>query len=77
MGLPLKNFVEMKASPPKEFHIFYSISIEILNFLNLTPEEFHGSSTRWGGGGEVGVTVLPCNGAVDVKPFFLTTTFAF
>ena len=51
MGLPLKNFVEMKASPPKEFHIFYSISIEILNFLNLTPEEFHGSSTRGGGGG--------------------------
>ena len=76
MGLPLKNFVEMKASPPKEFHIFYSISIEILNFYIL-PLKNSMVPQPGGGGGGGGVTVMPCNGAVNVKPFFLTTTFAF
>ena len=75
MGLPLKNFVEMKASPPKEFHIFYSISIEILNFYILPLKNSMVPQPGGGGGGVV--TVLPCNGAVNVKLFFLTTTFAF
>ena len=51
MGLPPKNFVEMKASPPKEFHSFYSISIEILNFYILPLKNSMVPQPGGGGGG--------------------------
>ena len=38
MGLPLKNFVKIKASPPKNFVFFNSTPKEILNFYNLPLE---------------------------------------
>ena len=38
MGLPLKNFVKIKASPPKNSIFFYSTPKEILTFYNLPPE---------------------------------------
>ena len=38
MGLPLKNFVKIKASPPKNSIFFNSTPKEILNFYNLPQE---------------------------------------
>ena len=38
MGLPLKNFVKIKASPPKNSISFYPTPKEILNFYNLPLE---------------------------------------
>ena len=38
MALPLKNFVKIKASPPKNSTFFYSTPKEILNFYNLPLE---------------------------------------
>ena len=51
MGLSLKGFVEIKASPqppsPQEFHIIYSTPLEILDFYNL-PLKNSISSQPWG-----------------------------
>ena len=38
MGLPLKNIVKMKASPPKNSIFFYSTPKEILNLYNVPLE---------------------------------------
>ena len=49
MGLPLKNFVKIKASPPKNSIFFNSTPKEILNFYNL-PQE-NSVAPQPGGGG--------------------------
>ena len=38
MALPLKNFMKIKASPPKNSIFFYSTPKEILNFYDLPLE---------------------------------------
>ena len=38
VGLPVKNFVKIKASPPKNPIFFYSTPKEILNVYNLPME---------------------------------------
>ena len=50
MGLPLKNFVKIKASPPKNSIFFNSTPKEILNFYNL-PQENSVAPQPGGGGG--------------------------
>ena len=51
MGLPLKNFVKIKASPPKNSIYFYSTPKEILNFYNLPLENSMVPQPGGGGGG--------------------------
>lgn len=47
MSLPVKDFVTINLSlSPKEFHNFYSTPKEILQLFELTPEEFHWSSSE-------------------------------
>ena len=51
--IPLKNFVKIKASPPKNSIFVYSISTpkEILNFYNLPLENSMVPQPGGGGGG--------------------------
>ena len=46
---PVKNFVKIKASPPKNSIFFYSTPEEILNFYNLPLENY--MVPQPGGGG--------------------------
>ena len=52
MGLPLKNFVKIKASPPKNSIFFNSTPKEILNFYNL-PQENSVAPQPGGGGADI------------------------
>ena len=63
MGLPMKNFVKIKPSPPKNPLFFYSTPKEILNVYNL-PVENSMVPQLWGGGGG-GVQIL---NAIAPKP---------
>ena len=51
MGFPLKNFVKIKASPPKNSIFCYSTPKKILNFYNLPLENSMVPQPRGGGGG--------------------------
>ena len=49
--IPVKNFVKIKASPPKNSIFFYSTPEEILNFYNLPLENYMVPQPGGGGGG--------------------------
>ena len=51
MGLPLKNFVKIKASLPKNSIFFYSTPKGIVNFYNNLPLENSMVPQPGGGGG--------------------------
>ena len=59
MGLPLKNFVKIKASSPKNSIFFYSTPKEILNFYNLPLE--NSMVPQPGGVGGGGGADIKCN----------------
>ena len=66
MGLPLKNFVKMKASPPKNSIFFYSTPKEILNLYNVPLENSmvpQPGGERGGGGREADIK---CNSPMQV-----------
>ena len=65
-GSTPEEFCGNESLTPKRIPYFLLYLYRNPQFLYLTPEEFHGSSTRWGGGGGGAVTVLQCNGAVNV-----------
>ena len=71
-GSSPEEFCGNESFTPKRIPYFFYRNPQ---FLYLTPEEVHGLNPVGGGGGAV--PVLQCNGAVNVKLFFLTTTFAF
>ena len=56
MGVPLKNFVKIKASPPKNSIFFYPTTKEIHNFYNFPLKNSMVPLRRGGGGG--GVQIL-------------------
>ena len=51
MGLPLKNFVKIEASPPMNTIFFFSTPEEMLNFYNLPLENSVVPQPEGGGGG--------------------------
>ena len=57
MGLPLKNFVKIKASPPKNSIFFNSTPKEILNLYNL-PLENSMVPQRGREGGDADINVI-------------------
>ena len=64
MSLPLKNFVKMKASPPKNSIFFYSTPKEILNLYNVPLENsMVPQPGAEGGGGEADIK---CNSPMQV-----------
>ena len=80
-GSSPEEFCGNESFTPKRIPYFFYRNPQ---FLYLTPEEVHGLNPVGGGGGggpppppPPPVTVLQRNGAVNVKLFFLTTTFAF
>ena len=64
MGLPLKNFVKIKASPLKNSIFFHSILKEILNFFNLPLENFMVPQPGGVGGGGGGGADFKCNNPI-------------
>ena len=67
MGLPLKNFVKMKASPPKNSIFFYSTPKEILNLYNVPLENSMVPQPGAEGGGGGGVEAdIKCNSPMQV-----------
>ena len=66
MGLPMKNFVKIKPSPPKNPLFFYSTPKEILNVYNL-PVENSMVPQLWGGGGGGGADIK-CNSPKSSDP---------
>ena len=63
MGLPLKNFVKIKASLPKNSIFFYSTPKEILNFYNLPLKNSMVPQPGGGGGGGVDIK---CNSPMQI-----------
>ena len=63
MGLPLKNFVKMKASPPKNSIFFYSTPKETLNLYNVPLDNSMVRQPGAEGGGEVDIK---CNSPMQV-----------
>ena len=62
MGLPLKNFVKIKASLPKNSIFFYSTPKGIVNFYNNLPLE-NSMVPQPGGGGGVDIK---CNSPMQI-----------
>ena len=65
MGLPLKNFVKIKASPPKNSIFSYSTPKEILNFYNL-PLKNSMVPQPGGEGGGGGAVDIKCNSPMQI-----------
>ena len=63
MGLPLRTFVKIKASPPKNSIFFYSTPKEILNLYNVPLENSMVPQPGAEGGGEVDIK---CNSPMQV-----------
>ena len=53
MGLPLKNFVKIEASPPMNTIFFFSTPEEMLNFYNLPLENSVVPQPEGGGGARI------------------------
>ena len=62
MGLPLKNFVKIKASLPKNSIFFYSTPKGVVNFYNNLPLE-NSMVPQPGGGGGVDIK---CNSPMQI-----------